>query len=652
MPIPPPTQQESVPSGHSRSGGRHARWRRRLVSGCLALAGLACARAGDAVVVNCALPADPPLVRKFGLANSCAVPPSRYERDQPALGLLHPDSCRVELGLGRPGAGWTKPILGGTPGNVQYDWTELDAVAGILTKQGVLPAFCHCYTPEVLQRDGWNLPPANLSQWAGFVRELAEHYRTAGIRLAGHEIWNRPDDPLCFEATRGIYFQLYKLTALALREGDPDAVIGAPAIAMRAEWIQPFVDFVDFDRLPLDFFSFQTVPSITSESTWGPVQTRLKNIRAALAKSARLATTEIRLSAFNPLPRAELRPGGALEQPALASTILDGIEQFLGETDLTAVNWASLMDAGGKQEQLGLLGETGEPRPGLGAFAIYADLPVDRCAAKAPAPLHVLAARNAERAGAVVWNPAATAQPARVQLDALPFADGQVRILRLDNAHPLSLVRSNAWSLRPQESQPFQGSNFVWQGDLPAGGLVYLRAESAAAPAPAAFTPPAELVRLHRYFPQRDKSIYSDFDRADWTVRLGMGTEDRGVAMIGLNLARCPTNLQVTLRTSGSPRKLDKDSLLAVRVDLFDRGSFTQSVLFHAGLYDPTTATHWPWGTGKPPLRVVQVPTDRPWTLSLAGMIPDSWRQRAIVTFLLQNAGNGARASFSLSKTP
>ena len=620
--------------------------------GWLAVAGVAGARAGDAVVVDCARPADPPLVRKFGVANSWAVPVSRYRRDAPVLDLLHPDSLRLELGLGRPGAGWTKPILGGTPSSIQYDWTELDAVASILTNHAVLPSISHCYTPETLQRDGWNVPPANLGQWADFVRELAEHYRTAGIRLAGHEIWNSPDDPQCFAATRGIYFQLYKLTAQALREGDPDALIGGPAIAMRAEWVQPFVDFIALNRLPLDFFSFQTVPSTTSDSTWGPVQERLKNIRAALGAAAHLATTEIRLDAFNPLPRAELRPGGAIDQPLLATTVLTSIEQFLGETDLTAVNWASLLDAGGKQSPLGLVSEPGEPRPGLGAFAIYADLPVDRCAAQAPAPLRVLAARTSARVGAVVWNPSATPQPASVQLDALPFAGGLLRILRLDDAHPLSLLRSNSWSLRPQESQPFQGSNVVWQGPLPAGGLVYLRAESTAPATVAAFTPPARIVRLHRYFPQRGKSTYADFDRTDWTVRLGMGTEDRGVAMLGLNLAGCPTNLLVTLATSGSPRKLDKDSQLAVRVDLFDRGSFTQSVLFHSGLYDPTSTTRGPWGTGKAPNRVIEVPADRPWTLDLANLTPNFWSQRAIVTFLLQNAGSGARAKFSVSQAP
>jgi hypothetical protein len=605
--------------------------------------------AAEPVVVNFGVPSDPPLVRKFGFANSCTVPVSRYVRDAPALAALRPDTVRVELGLGKPGAGWLTPVVGGTPGNLQYSWDELDTLVTVLRTNGIWPIISHSYTPVVLQREDWNFPPPSLRQWAGCGRELAYHYRTSGVRLGGHEIWSSPDLTTFFNASRGIYCQLVKQTVLALREGDPDAVIGAPAIAERAEWVVPFLGFVEFEKLPLDFFAFQAVAPGGAEQTWGPATNRLLDIRKALVASPRLATTEIRLSAFNPLPSAQCRPGGAVDQPALATTVLEAMAQFLGENDLTAVNWASLMDAGGKQETLGLLDEAGNPRPAFGAFAFYADMPVDRRQAAAPAPLRVLASADAGRACAVVWNPSGSSQAARVQLDALPFAGGQLKIHQLDAGHSLGLNRSNIWSLVPQETQPFDGTNVAWAGELPAGGVVYLKAELRTAPVAPAAPPSAQLVRLHRYFPERGKSNYADFNRADWTARLGMGSEDRSVSMIGVNLANCPTNLLVKVQTSGSPRKLDKDSVLAVRVDIFDRNSFTKSLLFHAGLYDPTRDGRIPWGTYKAPDQVVKVGADQPWSIDLAGLTSPYWGRRAIVTFILQNAGNGARAKFTLS---
>ena len=620
----------------------------------LALAGLALvavvsARAAEPVVVDFGVPADPPLVRKFGFANSCAVPVSRYVRDEGALDVLRPSALRVELGLGKPEAGWTTPIVGGTPGNVQYSWDELDTLMTVLRTNGVWSVINHSYTPVVLQREGWNFPSPSLRQWAGCARELAYHYRTSGVRLGAHEVWSSPDLTAFFDASRGIYCQVFKQTTLALREGDPDAVIGAPVIAERAEWVVPFLGFVEYEKLPLDYFAFQAVAPGGAEQTWGAATNRLLDIRKALAASPRLATTEIRLSAFNPLPKDQCRPGGAVEKPELAATVLDAMAQFLGENDLTGVYWASLMDAGGKQDTLGLLDEAGKPRPAFGAFAFYADMPVDRRQAAAPAPLRVLASGDANRACALVWNPSASAQAASVRLDALPFAGGQLKIHQLDAAHPLGMSRSNGWVLAPQETQPFAGTNAAWAGELPAGGVVYLQAvrETVATNAPA--LPNAQVVRLHRYFPERGKSNYADFNSTDWTARLGMGSEDRGVSMIGVNLANCPTNLFVRVETSGSPRKLDKESVLAVRVDIFDRNNYTKSLLYHAGLYDPTRDGRIPWGNFKAPDQAIKVNTDQPWSIELAGLTSQFWGRRAIVTFMLQNAGSGARAKFTLS---
>lgn len=605
--------------------------------------------AAEQVVADFSAPADPPLVKKFGFANSCAVPLKRYIRDEPALDVLRPNSIRLEMGLGRADAGWTTSVVSGTPGNVQYSWDELDTLVNITRTNGVNLTINHSYTPGVLQREGWNFPPPNLRQWATCARELAYHYRTAGIRLGAHEVWSSPDLSSYFDASRGIYFQVFKQTALSLREGDPDAVIGAPVIAERAEWVQPFIGFVEYEKLPLDYFAFQSVNPGGPEQTWGAATNRLLDVRKALAASPRLATTEIRLSAFNPLPKDQCRAGGAVEQPGLASTVLDFISLFLSEQDLTSVNWSSLMDAGGKADTLGVIDESGNPRPALGAFAFYADMPMDRRQASAPAPLRIMASSDAGSACAVVWNPSSSAQPANVQLNSLPFAGGQLQIHQLDSAHPLSLNRSNAWSLAPQETRPFDGTNTVWTGDLPAGGIVYLKAVPQVAPTNAAGAFAMQVVRLHRYFPERGRSNYADFNRSDWTARLGMGSEEKAVSMIGVNLFNCPTNFFAAVQTSGSPRKLDKESVLAVRVDIFDRNVFTKSLLYHSGLYDPTRDGRIPWGTFKAPDQVVKVNPDQPWSIELAGQVSQLWGRRAVVTFILQNAGSGARAKFSLT---
>jgi hypothetical protein len=615
----------------------------------LALGLMLPALAQERITVNCAQPADPPLVRKFGVASSCTVPMERYRRDAGALAALKPAALRLELGWGFTKVGWTKPLVSGSAGNVQYAWEELDELARLCADHAVDLAFAYCYTPPVFQRDDWYSPPTSLRQWAGAAREYAFHFRLAGQPIAAHEVWNRTDSSIYFGATRGTYLRLYKEAALALREADADALIGGPVIASQGEWVVPFLGYVEFEKLPLDFFSLLAVSPGEEDQIWGPVQKRLTEVRKALTESKNLRTTEVRLNAFNPLSRAQLRPGAAVAQPALAAELLGYLEQFLLQPDLTAVNWSQFQDSGITNDAQGLLDLAGNPRPAFGALAIYADMPVDRVAAAAPAPLRVLASRSPAQASAVIWNPSPESRTAVVEFQKLPFSAGTLGVHRIDAQNSVKFLRTGGWEIQPGDTQALAGESAEWRGEIPPQGVVYLRAESATPVAVTNSLPAVRVARLHRWFRDRYAAAYADFDRATFTARLGMSTDSRATAIIGANLVNCPTNLQAVVETSGNPRKLETGSTLGVRVDIFDRGGYTTSVLFHAGLYDAARTEVPPWGTRRAPDKVVPLPPGTIWDLSLGTAVPPGWGGRAIVTFILRDAGVGARAKFRLT---
>lgn len=605
--------------------------------------------AQERIIVNCAEPADPPLARKFGVANSAAVPLERFRRDAGALAVLKPATLRLELGWGFNRAGWTKPLLSGSSGNVQFAWEEIGALANLCAEHQVPLGVAYCYTPQVFDRDGWYSPPASIRQWALAAREYTFHFRSIDLPIAAHETWNRSDSTIWFNATRGTYFRLYKETVQALRDADPDAVVGGPVIAERGEWVAPFLNYVGFERLPLDFFSFLTVSPGEEQQTWGNAQKRLTEVRRALAEGRGLQSTEIRMTAFNPLPRAQMRPGAGVGHPALAAELLTHLDQFLQQPDLTQVNWATLMDSGLTNDAQGLLDMAGEPRPAFGALALYADMPVDRVTAAAPAPLRVLASHDAGQVSALVWNPSPEQRAVAVDLQRLPFSGGAMEVHRIDAQNSVKFLRTGGWEILPGDSQPLTGDSAEWRGEIPAGGVVYLRARAAnpsAAPKP---PPNLRVTRLHHFYRDRYATTYADFDRATLTARLGMNTERRGTALLGAVLANCPTSLQAAVETSGNPRRTETGSTLAVRVDVFDRGNYTTSVLFHAGLYDTTRTEVPPWGTRRAPDRVVELPPGGLWNLSLAEVVPPAWGRRAIVTFHLRDAGVGARAKFRLA---
>jgi hypothetical protein len=628
---------------------RAVRPRQCLAGGLLLLNCALPLSAQERVIVNCAEPADPPLVRKFGVANSAAVPLERFRRDAGALAALKPAALRLELGWGYNRVGWTKPLVSGSSGNVQFVWEEMDALARICADAQTPLALAYCYTPPVFDRDGWYSPPASTRQWAAAAREYTFHFRSADQPIAAHEVWNRSDSTIFFNATRGTYFRLYKETVQALREADPDAVVGGPVIATKGEWVVPFLNYIGFEKLPLDFFSFLTVAQGDEEQTWGTVTKRLGEVRRALSEARALQTTEVRLMGFNPLARAQLRPNAGVASPGLASELLSHLEQFLLQPDLTLVNWSQFQDSGITNDAQGLLDLAGDPRPAFGALALYADMPVDRVTAAAPAPVRVLASRAAGRVSTLLWNPSPEKCSVLVDLQKLPFSAGTLGVHRIDSQNTVKFLRTGDWELLPADTQAIAGESVEWRGEIPSQGVVYLRAEGGAPTTPTNRLSFVRVTRLHHWYRDRYATAFADFDRATLTARLGMNTERRATALIGATLVNCPTNLQAVVETSGDPRKLDTGSTLAVRVDVFDRGNYTTSVLFHAGLYDAARTEVPPWGTRRPPDKVVEVPAGQLWNLALTGVAPPGWGRRAVVTFHLRDAGVGARARIRLT---
>ena len=609
------------------------------------------AAAQERIIVNCGQSADPPLVRKFGVANSCAVTLDRYRRDAAALAAIKPAALRLELGWGFSKVGWSKPLVTGSAGNVQYAWEEVDELARLCETHGLEFDLSYCYTPPVFQRDDWYSPPASVRQWAAAVREYAYHYRIAGQPLGAHEIWNRTDSSIYFAATRGTYLRLFKEAAGALREADADAVIGGPVIAGQGEWVVPFVGYVQFERLPLDFFSFLAVSPSDEDQTWGTVQKRLLDVRKALADTHYMDNTEIRLMAFNPLTKSQLRydPNPGAGQPALAAEMLGYLEQFLLQPDLTQVNWSQFQDSGITNDLQGLLDFAGNPRPAFGALAIYADMPVDRVSVAGPPPLRVMASSSPTKAAAVVWNPTPEPRTTIVEFQQLPFSAGSLGIQRIDAQNSVKFLRTGDWEIQPGDSQAIAGQGVEWRGEIPPQGVVYFSAANGAASTQTNQLPATRVLRLHRWFRDRYGKSYADFDRRTLTARLGMDTDTRGTAIIGANLVNCPTNLEAIVETSGNPRKLETGSTLAVRVDIMDRGTYSTGILFHAGLYDVSRTEVPQWGTRRAPDKVVTLQPGALWDLDLTASVPRNWGRRAIVTFIQRDTGPGSRSKFQLT---
>ena len=112
--------------------------------------------------------------------------------------------------------------------------------------------------PHVLYGANTNMP-RDLGEWAeyikAFIRYLLNRYGEEEVAQWYFEVWNEPDlyHPF-FKGTQADYFELYKATALAIKEVCPALRVGGPSTSA-SHWIGDFVGYCRENDLPLDFVS-------------------------------------------------------------------------------------------------------------------------------------------------------------------------------------------------------------------------------------------------------------------------------------------------------------------------------------------------------------------------------------------------------------
>lgn len=120
----------------------------------------------------------------------------------------------------------------------RYDFGWLDEIVGKLLQRGVMPWLSFSYGNPVhvpgSSPAGVGFPPVRTEEsrvaWQNYVRALVAHFRD---RISYYEVWNEPDllsfwQPL---PKASEYADFVRITALAVREKQPDAKIIGGAIA-------------------------------------------------------------------------------------------------------------------------------------------------------------------------------------------------------------------------------------------------------------------------------------------------------------------------------------------------------------------------------------------------------------------------------------
>ncbi len=151
-------------------------------------------------------------------------------------------------------------------GQPEYNWQYVDELYDFLQSIGMKPFVELSFTPSAMASGsetvfwwrGNSTKPKDFKKWGdlihAFVTHLRERYGDAEVRTWYFEVWNEPNAQYFFHGTQQDYFNLYAVTARAIKDVSPDYKVGGPATA-GCLWVLDFIRFCATNHAPVDFIS-------------------------------------------------------------------------------------------------------------------------------------------------------------------------------------------------------------------------------------------------------------------------------------------------------------------------------------------------------------------------------------------------------------
>ena len=155
-------------------------------------------------------------------------------------------------------------------GKPVYNFDKIDAVYDAILKTGMKPFVEIGFMPHDLASgtktifywQGNGSPPKDWGKWSDFMTAFARHlearFGVAEVRSWRFEVWNEPNlDGFWTDGNQKTYFQLYDVTAKAIKAVDPALLVGGPSTA-GAAWVPEFLAHTKASGAPVDFISTHT----------------------------------------------------------------------------------------------------------------------------------------------------------------------------------------------------------------------------------------------------------------------------------------------------------------------------------------------------------------------------------------------------------
>ena len=154
-------------------------------------------------------------------------------------------------------------------GKTVYNWSKIDQLYDDLLTRHIKPFVELGFTPKALATSKnsifyWNgnTSHPNPAGWHdlvnAFIQHIEERYGKDEVRTWYFEVWNEPNLSGFWEGgDQKAYFELYDITARAIKSIDPTLRVGGPATA-GAAWVPEFLAHVKQSGAGVDFVTTHT----------------------------------------------------------------------------------------------------------------------------------------------------------------------------------------------------------------------------------------------------------------------------------------------------------------------------------------------------------------------------------------------------------
>ena len=275
-----------------------------------------------------------------------------------------------------------------------YNFSYIDQIYDGLLENGVRPFVELSFMPrklaaaQVLQSFWYQpvvSPPKDWNKWRDLVSHFAQHlvdrYGIDEVSQWYFEVWNEPNlDFWAGNPAEDTYYQLYDVTAHALKGVNARLRVGGPATA-QAAWVDRFVRHAVDDHVPVDFVSTHVYGNDSAKDVFGTdgeVSRTQMVCRAARKVHDQVAAS---LRPNLPIIWSEYNASYKNEQAVTDSVFMgpwlaDTIRQCDGLTDMMAYwTFSDVFEEQGIVKQpfyggFGLIAEDGLPKPSFNAFKL------------------------------------------------------------------------------------------------------------------------------------------------------------------------------------------------------------------------------------------------------------------------------------------